>query len=118
MTRPELEVMFREQIDYFFNCGPARKDRDTNYDLFRLIILTFRTPKDNSDAEVQLSYNYITRRIIFDIVLKMDDGNDRTSFWVSNIPESEEEYFQESTVKDMYFSWEFYQYLEDILRME
>lgn len=118
MTRPELEVMFRKQIDYFFNCGPARKDRDTFYGLSRLVILTFRSPKDDGNAEVQITYNYHTRRIIFDVVMNFDIQKTKTSYWVSNIPESEEEYFQESTVKDMYFSWEFYQYLEEVLRIE
>ncbi|EHX8550662.1 hypothetical protein AAGG91_002672 [Salmonella enterica] len=118
MTIPELEVMFREQIDYFINCGPARRDRDCYYNqsMSRLIILTFRTPKDDGDAEVQLTYNYHTRRIIFDVSVRYDLMKNKSAYWVSNIPESEEEYFQESTVKDMYFTWEFYQYLERVFQ--
>lgn len=121
MTNNEIEVLVKSLIDKLDKSG-SLKNQITIYNDDASKILKFDHPlnEDTTDETllvVRIYYRTDKNRIVITIdnmYVWGDVINADECFVNSPVPSNEEEYFQYSTVNDLIFSLEFYQYLIDL----
>lgn len=75
------------------------------------------TNKEKKDIAFTIEMNHDFSYIHYFISVYSEDMEDGYhSNGGCNVPHSEEEHFQLSTVQDLGFSWEFYQYIVDVFK--
>lgn len=112
----DFEVLVRREIQNFLD-GTNKDSRYCETKLLQILKLEWTSHEDTSD-EVLVVFD-ITMDKNFEVVdfsLQVDytygeDENNTYTSGSSTVPKSEEDYFQLSTVQDLGFRWEFYQYL-------
>lgn len=118
MTFDDFEVYVRREIDNYLNIPISMSTTELHhFDSTQYLVLEWRNTENNADIRFAINFDYKKMHMDFDFILEYDareDGNDHHSCGtVQDMPSSEEDYFQKSTVHDLGFRWEFYQYLYD-----
>jgi|AGFT01.1.fsa_nt_gi hypothetical protein len=117
MTFDDFEKVVLREIKNFLN-GTNMSSSYNKIQYLDNLILKWRSNEDTASVRFVIALNRKTWDISFvlDVMFETgdseDDIYDRCEF---EMPQSEEEHFQMSTTKDIGFSWEFYEYLSEVL---
>lgn len=116
MSFDDFEVHARREIQNYLD-GTNRDSRYYEVQYHQVLKLEWTSKPDTSDEKlimfsITLEKNLST--VHFSLQIDYTYGEDEDNFYTAgrtDLPHSEEEYFQMSTVHDLGFRWEFYQYL-------
>lgn len=116
MTFDEFEVHARREIQNYLD-GSNKDSRYYEVQYHQVLKLEWIVKPDTSDEKVAM-FNITMEKdfstVHFSLQTDYTYGEDEDGFYSagrSDVPKSEEEYFQMSTVNDLGFRWEFYEYL-------
>lgn len=116
MSFAEFEVILIEQLNdmLYVNFKPANISHYKDHDQIRLCW----TQPDKSEIDFIIDMNHDFSYIHYYLSIYNIDAEDGVhhSNGGCDVPHSEEEHFQLSTVQDLGFSWEFYQYIVDVFK--
>lgn len=120
MSMDEFEEILIRETENFLDCS-NKKSCYKKLDNADELVLNWRNKENTANIRF---ITYIVRSVsdIFDITFILDvtfdsgdsEDNHYTCFTLE-LPLSEEEHFQMCTTKDMLFSWEFYEYITEVL---
>jgi hypothetical protein len=119
-----FERELTKAIDYTVNCGPAWNANYRTYGSSGFLRVHVRSDKKDKEYKFEFWFKDPYSMRIRSWVYIDTDGY--TPYWTElmgdahfeNIPCTEEEYFQASTVQDLTFSLKFFQYLREVLHIE
>lgn len=123
MTFDDFEVYVRREIENYLNHSESKSiSQCFHFDSTQYLVLKWRNTPNTADVRFSINYDYEDMYIEFTLIVEYDTGEDEDDHHsqgtVHDIPTSEEEYFQKSTVQDLGFRWEFYQYLYDFFEKQ
>lgn len=116
----EFEKVLTREIQNFLN-GTNKKSRYYEFEIYQVLRLDWVSEPDTSnEIQVNVTLTLIGDKKTLEYCQDMTytyrpDAEKYASASCSLIvPQSEEEHFQRSTVTDVLFEWEFYQYIQDV----
>ena len=123
MTFDDFEVYVRREIENYLNLPESKSiSQYFQFDSTNYLVLKWRNDSDTADVRFSINHDNVDLYIEFTLIIEYDTGEDEDDYHsfgvVENIPTSEEDYFQKSTVQDLGFRWELYQYLYDFFESQ
>ncbi|WNV47529.1 hypothetical protein ENKO_426 [Klebsiella phage fENko-Kae01] len=117
MTFEEIEPFLIKHIKHFLDIGPKERYIFGSNGNESYMVLEIRNSGDTGDMKIHIRRFKNNNQLVIHSRVDFDADEDemRSASWSRIMPESEEEYFQQSTVEDMCFSYDFYTYMEEIL---
>lgn len=116
----EIESVIRREIQNFLD----RSNKKSCYQQMQHageLVLKWRNTLNTANIRfvIHINRENVERfKISFILDIVFDDGDsedDVYNHYELDLPQSEEEYFQMSTISDLGFSWEFYEYITEVL---
>lgn len=122
MSFDEFEVIARLEIENYLNKPESKSTSQLfHFDFTDYLVLKWRNTTDTADVRFAINHDSEYLYIEYTLTIEYDAGEDEDDYHshgkVDDIPTSEEDYFQKSTVQDLGFRWEFYQYLYNFFEM-
>lgn len=119
MTVEDFQTTIRRAIQKYFD-GNGDGFKYFGFDTHQFLKFVLTENKDTVKEiqhEFQFTLSCDGSVLDFSIQTNHTYGEDEDERWTSvtlSVPKSEEEHFQMSTVKDILFDWEFFEYLSDV----
>ena len=112
LTFDDFEVYVRREIENFIS-GENKKTTFITLDDMSVMSLRWRNTPDTASVLFSICIEFDINSIDMTLEVVYDDGDDEDNHFsrcVLDLPTSEEDYFQMSTVGDMGFRWEMYEH--------
>lgn len=116
MTFDDFEVYVRREIQNYLNRPESNSTSQLfHFDSTNYLVLKWRNTTDTADVRFAINHDSEEMYIEYTLTIEYDAGEDEDDYHshgtVQDIPTSEEDYFQKSTLQHLGFRWEFYEYL-------
>lgn len=121
MSFDEFEVIARREIQNFLD-GSNTDSQYFQYQLHQVLKLEWTSKPDTSDEALvifKITMDNDLELVDFSMEVNYTYGEDEDNKYTAgstDVPHSEEEYFQMSTIQDLGFRWEFYEYLINVFK--
>lgn len=112
LTFDDFDVYVRREVEYYLN-GTNMRSKYYDFSQHQVLKLNWRNTRDDADVmfTITLAKDLSTIMFALDVTSDDDEDDDVQNHGVTDLPKSEEEYFQMSTVQELGFRWELYEYL-------